>query len=130
MATVPSINVTGPAQMPGIGFGQSVKSKTVKYEFTSAVASGTVITGPLIQAGSVVLDVLLVSNGGAAVNVGPTAEPARFIAGGTGAVQRSSAATARPYLMPINGTIDVTTTGAGGASGSYDLTVYFQPRNT
>lgn len=133
MATVAGIRVTGPSQMAGIGDGQSLKSASVKYEWATAVASGTVITGPLIQAGSVVVDVLVVINGGgtATVDVGDPADPNRFIAAGTGPVARTNVATGRPTLLTANTTVDVTTgTAATGAAGSIDLTVFFQPRNT
>lgn len=133
MATLQSTRVTGPNQMPGIGDGQSMKSISVAYDFTSAVASGDVIKGPLIQAGSVVVDVMVTTSGisTATINVGDTTDPDRFISGATGAVIRTNVATGRPWLVPTNTTIDVTTgTAATTATGYITLTVFFQPRNT
>lgn len=133
MATIPMIRKTGPAQMPGIGDGQSLKSISVSYDFTAAIASGDVLKGPLIQEGSVVVDVTVVTAGisTATINVGDTTDVDRFIAAGTGAVIRPNVATARPWLVPQNTTIDIVTgTAATTATGSIDLTVFFQPRNT
>jgi hypothetical protein len=135
MATVASTRVTGPAQMPGIGDGQSLKSISVKYDYTSAITNGDTITGPLIQAGSVVVDVLVVvagtGLGSATLNVGDATDIDRFITGGTGVVQRTNAATGFPWLVPTNTTINITTgTANTGASGTIYLTVFFQPRNT
>lgn len=133
MATVASTRVTGPGQMPGIGDGQSLKSITVKYDYTAAVPTGTVITGPLIQSGSTVIDVMVVATGlgSAVVNVGDVTDPDRFISGGTGVVQRSNVATAIAFIPTVNTTIDITTATANtGTSGSFYLTVFFQPRNT
>lgn len=133
MATVSATRVTGPNQMPGIGDGQSLKSASVVYDFTSALASGDVITGPLIQSGSVVVDVMVTTSGisTATINVGDATDPDRFIAAGTGAVIRTNVATGRPWLVPTNTTINVTTgTAATTATGYITLTVFFQPRNT
>jgi hypothetical protein len=123
-------NATGEGPMPGIGDGQSLKSKSVSLDF--ATAQNGVLTGPLIQSGSVIVDVMVVANGlgTATMNVGDATDPDRFISAGAGPVARANVGTARPFVMPVNGTIDITLSGATGGTGSVDMTVYFQPRNT
>lgn len=134
MATFPMNQTTGTLNvMPGIGDGQGLKSVTKSYDWTVALPAATILTGPLVQAGSVVVDVLVIANGigTATLNVGDATDVDRFIAAGTGIVQRANVGTARPFLMPTNGTIDVATlTNATSAAGSIDITVFFQPRNT
>lgn len=133
MATYNTTRRTGPEQMPGIGDGQSSKSISVSYDFTTALAVGDVLKGPLIQSGSVITDVLVIANGigTATIGVGESTLPTRFVAGGTGPVIRSNVATARPFAVTRNATVDITIAGAAtSAAGSLDLTVFFVPRNT
>ncbi|EJO31256.1 hypothetical protein [Achromobacter marplatensis] len=136
MATVNAARVgdTKPRDvMPGVGDGQSVKAIPFRYDWTSAQPSGTVIQSPVIQAGSVVLDVMLVTSGAgtATFDVGYGGDTDYFVAAGTGAVIRANAATASPLVLATNDTIDIYTgtasTGATGYVAGYILVV---PRNT
>ncbi|CAB3699241.1 Uncharacterised protein [Achromobacter denitrificans] len=136
MATVNAARVgdTKPRDvMPGVGDGQSVKAIPFRYDFSAAVPIGTVIQSPVIQAGSVVLDVMVVTSGvsTATFNVGYGGDPDYFAAAATGAVIRASAATAAPLVLTANDTIDIVTgtavTGASGFIAGYILVI---PLNT
>jgi hypothetical protein len=123
-------------QMPGVGDGQGAKCAASSYAWTAAPASGDVIQGPLIQAGSVVTDVTVIHSGfgasgafevGYGVDTDYFAVAAAAVAGG---VVRSSAATAQPLVLTTNDTIDVRMTGTGAsATGTVTIIVWFLPRN-
>lgn len=135
MATVSAVRVGSTPRdvMPGIGDAQSVKAIPFRYEYSAAVPVGTVIQSPAIQAGSVVIDVMVVASalGSATLNVGYGADPDYFIAAGTGTVQRAFAGTAAPLVLPTNDTIDIVTAGAvTGASGFIAGYVLVMPLNT
>lgn len=127
---------SGTEQMPGIGDGQSAKCVASVYNFATAPALNDVIQSGLIQAGSVIVDVTVVHSGlgtSGAFKVGDGADDDRYVAAAaqvTGGVVRSSAATAMPYVLPANDTVDVTITAAGAnATGSVAIIVWFLPRN-
>lgn len=136
MATVNAARVgdTKPRDvMPGVGDGQSVKAIPFRYDWTAAQPAGTVIQSPVIQAGSVVLDVMVVASGlgTATLNVGYGDDPDYFAAAAAGPVARASTAVAQPLVLNVNDTIDIVTVGAAtGASGSIGGYVLVVPRNT
>ncbi len=137
MAILTTTKVTsGTTQMPGVGDGQSCKVVAANYAWTSAPALNDVIVSPLIQAGSVITDVVVVHTGlgpSGAFKVGYTLDDDYFVVAGTqvsGGVVRMSAATALPLVLTTNDTIDVTVTAAGAnATGTISIIVYFTPLN-
>jgi hypothetical protein len=130
-------------QMPGIGDGQSLKCASSTYTITAALVANDVIQGPLIQAGSVIVDVMVVvsdlDTGGSpalTLDVGYGTDPDYFAVaattGQTGGVIRASAATALPLVLATNDTIDAkvaTGPATGATSGTVTITVFFLPRN-
>ena len=123
-------------QMPGIGDGQSAKVIASTYTFAAAPGLNDVIQSGLIQAGSVITDVMVVHTGlgtSGAFQIGDGVDPDRWAAAAaavTGGVVRASAATALPYVLPANDTVDVTITAAGAnAAGTVAIIVTFLPRN-
>lgn len=127
---------SGTEQMPGVGDGQSAKVAASSYTWAAAPASGDVVQGPLIQAGSVITDVMVVHTGfgaSGAFEVGYGVDTDYFTvaaAAVAGGVVRSSAATALPLVLTTNDTIDVRMTGTGAsASGTVSIIVTFLPRN-
>lgn len=137
MATLQALKVSSTTeQMPGIGDGQSAKMAASQIVTTAAPASGDVIQGPLLQAGSVVLDVTVVHSGfgaSGAFEVGYGVDTDYFAvaaAAVTGGVVRTSAATAQPLVLATNDTIDVRMTGTGAtAAVTITIIVTFLPRN-
>lgn len=137
MATIQATKVSSTTeQMPGIGDGQSLKCVASRYDFTAAPALNDVIQSGLIQKGSVIVDVSVVHSGlgtSGAFKVGDGVDDDRWAvaaAAVTGGVVRASAATALPYVLPANDTVDVTITAAGAnATGSVAILVYFLPLN-
>jgi len=137
MAILQALKVSsGTEQMPGIGDGQSVKCVASTYTFASAPALNDVIQSALIQSGSVIVDVTVVHTGmgtSGAFKVGDGVDDDRYVVAAaqvTGGVVRSSAATALPYVLPTNDTVDVTITAAGAnATGTVAIIVWFLPRN-
>jgi len=137
MAILQALKVSSSTeQMPGVGDGQSAKVAASSYTWATAPASGDVIQGPLIQAGSVITDVMVVHTGfgaSGAFSVGHGADPDYFTAAAaatSGGVVRSSAATALPLILTANDTVDVAITGTGAsASGTVSIIVTFLPRN-
>lgn len=138
MATFQALKITSTEQMPGVGDGQSIKCTASNFTFATAPATNDVIQGPLIQIGSVITDVVVVTTGmGAAssLSVGtPSAGATYFINGQSGVsagVIRMNAATALPYIVPTNERVNLTITAAGAtAAGTVSIIVYFLPRNT
>lgn len=123
-------------QMPGVGDGQSCKAAASSYTSTAAPASGDVIQGPLIQAGSVILDVTVVHSGFGAAGAfevgygGDTDYFAAAAASVTAGVVRASAGTAQPLVLATNDTVDVRMTGTGAtAAVTVTIIVWFLPRN-
>jgi hypothetical protein len=122
--------------MAGVGDGQKSATVSATYAFTTAPAANDVIQSPLIQAGSVVQDVMVVLSGfgtGSTVEVGYGDDTDYFVtstSGVAGGVLRANAATARPLVLTTNDTIDVKINGAGAtAAGTVDISVTFVPRN-
>ncbi len=122
--------------MPGVGDGQSAKVIASRYDFTAAPALNDVILSPVIQAGSVITDVMVVHSGlgtAGAFEVGYGDDTDYFAAAAaavTGGVVRASAPTARPLKLLTNDSVDVRITGAGAsATGYVDIIVTFLPRN-
>lgn len=122
--------------MAGVGDGQTSKTVSSTFAFTSAPAANDIIQSPFIQAGSVIQDVTVILSGfgtGSTVEVGYGLDTDYFItstSGVAGGVLRMSAATARPLVLTENDTIDVKINGAGAtAAGTVDITVTFVPRN-
>jgi hypothetical protein len=134
---------SGTEQMPGIGDGQSLKCVSSTYSLAAALVINDVIQSALIQAGSTVVDVMVVvsdldTNGTPLItlDVGYGGDPDYFIAastiGQTGGVARASAVTALPLTLTTNDTIDVTVKAApatGATTGTVTITVFFTPRN-
>lgn len=123
-------------QMPGVGDGQSAKVIASSYTFATAPALNDVIQSGLIQAGSVITDVMVVHTGlgtAGAFQVGDGFDTDRWSAAAaavTGGVVRASAATALPYVVQQNDTVDVTITAAGAnATGTVAIIVTFLPLN-
>ena len=138
MAILQSSKVTSAAvnAMPGVGDGQSAKVMASTYSFTAAPATSDVIQSPLIQSGSVITDVTVVTSGlgtSGAIIAGYGLDPDYFItttAAVTGGVTRMNAATALPLVLQENDTVDVTIGTAGAnATGTVTIIVTFLPRN-
>lgn len=142
MATLLMKNAQGRSdQMTGVGDAKSLKCATVSYSLAAALALNDVLQGPMLQAGSTVVDVSLVttdldSNGTPTItlDVGYGGDPDYFIAASTvgqaGGIARASAATAQPLTLESNDTIDVTVHAApatGATTGTVTLSVFFLP---
>lgn len=142
MATLLMKNAQGRSdQMTGVGDAKSLKCATVSYSLAAALALNDVLQGPMLQAGSTVVDVTLVTtdldtNGTPTItlDVGYGADPDYFIAASTvgqaGGIARASAATAQPLTLDSNDTIDVTVHAApatGATTGTVTLSVFFLP---
>lgn len=145
MATFNATKVSSNAllAMPGVGDGQSAKVVAASYSLAAALALNDVIQSPLIQSGSVVVDVMVVvsdlDTGGSpaiTLDVGYGDDPDYFIAASTvgqaGGVARASAVTAQPLVLATNDTIDVLVKAApatGATTGTVTIIVTFLPRN-
>jgi hypothetical protein len=141
MTTYTLTKAAGPQNaMAGVGDGQDGKIQASTFTLTAALGTGDVIQSPLIQAGSVITDVVVVAGDldtGTALTftVGYGGNASYFITSSTigqaGGVARMNAATALPLLLATNDTIDITITagGAGGVGNSIALIVYYLPRN-
>jgi hypothetical protein len=131
--------------MPGIGDGQSLKCMSASYAVTAgtALALNDVIQSPLIQAGSVIVDVTVVvsdldTSTGITLDVGYGVDPDYFVAasttGQTGGVIRANAVTARPLVLTTNDTVDVlvktAATGTAATTFTVDIIVYFLALNS
>jgi hypothetical protein len=128
-------------QMPGVGNGQSMKCASSTYTGTAALVINDVIQGPLIQSGSVIVDVMVVvadldSVTGITLDVGYGVDPDYFVqastTGQTGGVIRATAATALPLVLTTNDTVDVLVKAApttGTTAFTVTITVFFLPRN-
>lgn len=140
--TFQATKVTGSQYaMPGIGDGQSAKAITATYTWAAALIINDVIQSPLIQKGSTVYDVMVVTDsmGAAAVTLdvgyGTTADYfcAAATTGVAGGVLRATASTAKPLVLLANDTIDVKIKVApttATTSGTISITVFFLPPNT
>ncbi|CAG9255975.1 hypothetical protein [Paraburkholderia caribensis] len=131
------------AAMSGVGDAKSLKCAVMQFALTAALALNDVLTGPKLQKGSTVLDVLLVSsdldtNGAPTItlDVGTGDSAQYFIAASTvaqaGGVARASAVTAQPLTLTKDDTVDVTVHAApatGAATGTVTLAVMFLPPN-
>jgi hypothetical protein len=134
-------STSGPYAMPGVGDGQSGKIMAATYTWATALLINDVIQSPLIQKGSVIVDVMVVTDsmgsGAVTLDVGYGGDPDYFAAASTtgvaGGVIRASAITAKPLTLLTNDTVDVTIkvapTGAV-AAGTISITVFFLPMNT
>lgn len=137
MATLQALKVSSTTeQMPGVGDGQSCKAAASSYTSTTAPAANDVIQGPLIQAGSTILDVTVVHSGLGAAGAfevgygGDTDYFAVAAAAVAGGVVRASAPTAQPLVLATNDTVDVRITGTGAtAAVTVTIIVWFLPRN-
>lgn len=123
-------------QMPGVGDGQSLKCAAASYTYSVAAPLNEIIQGSLIQAGSVVIDVVVVHSGlgtAGAFEVGYGGDTDYWsvaAAAVTGGVVRASAPTAFPLVLATNDTMDVRVTAAGAnATGTITILTYFLPRN-
>ena len=137
MAILQALKVSSSTeQMPGIGDGQSLKCAASVYTWAAAPAAADVIQSALIQAGSVITDVVVVHSGlgtSGTFRVGYGLDDDYFVVSGaqaTGGVVRMSAITALPLTLLTNDTVDVTVNAQGAnATGSIAIYVYFLPRN-
>lgn len=137
MATVQATKVSSMTeQMPGVGDGQSAKVAVSQYTSVAALAVGDVIQGPLIQAGSVITDVMVHTTGMGAAGAfevgygGDTDYWSVAAAAVAGGVRRADAPTAAPLVLSQNDTPDIRITGQGATAGvTYTITVTFLPRN-
>jgi hypothetical protein len=142
MATHVMTNAQGrAAAAAGVGDAKSLKCATVSYSLAAALALNDVLQGPMLQAGSTVVDVTLVTtdldtNGTPTItlDVGYGGDADYFIAASTigqaGGIARASAATAQPLTLESNDTIDVTVHAApatGATTGTVTLSVFFLP---
>lgn len=142
MTTFNGTKLAGPlAAMAGVGDGQSMKAMAFSYTWSAAFLINDVIQSPLIQKGSVVLDVMICTDtmGAAAVtlDVGYGVTTGYFIAASTigvaGGVARASATTAKPLLLTTNDTIDILIKAAPTTpttSGTISCVVFYMPANT
>jgi len=129
--------------MPGVGDGQSAKVVAATYTVTAgaALVINDLIQSPMIQAGSVITDVMVVvddldTSTGITLDVGYGVDPDYFVAastiGQTGGVVRASAATAHPLVLTTNDTIDVLVKAApttGTTTYRISIIVTFTPLN-
>lgn len=137
MPTFQALKVSSSTeQMPGIGDGQSIKCLASTHSFTAAPAAGDIIQSSLIQAGSVITDVMVIHSGlgtAGAFEVGYGGDTDYFVVAGAavgGGVVRASAPTAFPLVLTANDTVDVRVTAAGAsATGTVTIVVSFLPRN-
>ena len=139
MATLQTIKASSAATlaMPGVGDGQSAKQIASNYVWTTAPALNDVIVSPMIQAGSVIVGVRVSHTGlGASgtFSVGVAGAADYFTASSSqasaGVTTASNGSSFRPYVMPANGTINVTITAAGAsATGTMSMFVEFLPLN-
>lgn len=137
MAILQALKVSSSTeQMPGVGDGQSLKCAASSFTSTAAPAANDIIQGSLIQAGSTIVDVVVVQSGGGAAAAfevgygGDTDYWAVAAASVTGGVVRASAPTAQPLILATNDTMDVRITGTGAtAVVTYTILTYFLPRN-
>ena len=137
MALLNTTKVTsGTTQMPGVGDGQSAKCVAANYTWASAPTSADVIQSPLIQAGSVITDVVVVHTGMGAsgtFEVGYGLDTDYFVVSGSqsaAGVVRMSAATAFPLTLTTNDTVDVKINVAGASvTGTISIIVWFTPLN-
>lgn len=138
MATYQAVKVSSTTeQMPGVGDGQSAKVAASNFVFATAPATNDIIQGPLIQIGSVITDITVVTTGfgtASVISVGtPVAGATYFInnqSGVAAGVIRMSAATALPYVVTTNERPMITINTAGAtAAGTVSLIVTFLPRN-
>lgn len=137
MAILQALKISSATeQMPGVGPGQSAKFAASQITTTAAPAAGDVIQGALIQAGSVILDVIVIQSGGGAAAAfevgygGDTDYWAVAAASVTGGVTRASAPTAQPLILATNDTMDVRITGTGAtAVVTFTIIAIFLPRN-
>lgn len=138
MAILQALKVSSDTeQMPGIGDGQGLKCVASTYSWTSAPAVNDVIQSALIQAGSTIVDVVVVHSGlgtSGTFRVGYGLDDDYFVVSGaqaTGGVVRSSAVTAQPLKLTANDTVDVTINALGAsATGTISIIVYFTARNS
>lgn len=138
MATLQALKVGGiTEQMPGIGYGQTVKAIVSQYTWAAAPGVNDVIQSGLIQSGSVILDVMVVHSGlgtAGTFRVGYGDDDDYFVTSGaqaTAGVVRSSAATALPLVLTKNDTVDVKINAAGAsATGTISIVVYVLARNS
>lgn len=138
MAILQALKVSSDTeQMPGIGDGQGLKCVASTYSWTSAPAVNDVIQSALIQAGSTIVDVVVVHSGlgtSGTFRVGYGLDDDYFVVSGaqaTGGVVRSSAVTALPLKLTANDTVDVTINALGAsATGTIAIIVYFTARNS
>ena len=115
--------------IPGVGDGGSEKAAVTTYDWTAAVPSGSVLQGPIVQMGSVITGIKVISSGlgSATFSVGDAANPARF---STGQTASPSTSPARPFVQLTTGPILITTAAANtSATGYLDVVVYFLPLN-
>jgi hypothetical protein len=137
MAILQALKVSSTTEaMPGVGPGQSAKYAASQIVTVAAPASGDVIQGSLIQAGSVILDVIVVQSGFGASGAfsvgygGNTAYWSAAAAGVTGGVRRADSAVAQPLVLTTNDTMDVVMTGTGAtAVVTITIITIFLPRN-
>jgi hypothetical protein len=137
MAILQALKVSSTTeQMPGVGDGQSLKCAASTYTFAAAPALNDVIQGSLVQAGSVIVDVVVMQSGLGASGAfsvgygGNTAYWSAAAAGVTGGVRRADSAVAQPLVLTTNDTMDITITAAGAtAAVTFTIITIFLPRN-
>jgi hypothetical protein len=137
MAILQALKVSSTTEaMPGVGPGQSAKYAASQITTTTAPAANDIIQGSLIQAGSVILDVIVIQSGQGASGAfevgygGDTDYWAVAAAAVTGGVVRASAPTAQPLVLTTNDTMDVRITGTGAtAAVTFTIITIFLPRN-
>lgn len=131
-------------QMPGIGDGQGLKCVSSVFTVTAgaALVINDVIQSALIQAGSVIVDVMVAVTDldtatSITLDVGYGGDPDYFVQastiGQTGGVVRASAPTALPLTLTANDTVDVlvkAAPGTGTTTFSIAVSVFFLARNS
>jgi uncharacterized membrane protein YeiH len=137
MAILQALKVSSTTEaMAGVGPGQSAKYAASQIVTTVAPSLNDVIQGSLIQAGSVILDVIVIQSGMGASGAfsvgygGNTAYWSAAAAGVTGGVRRADSAVAQPLVLTTNDTMDITITAAGAtAAVTFTIITIFLPRN-
>lgn len=118
MATINATPLQGfTTNMGGVGDGQTIKRVIRQVTLTAAMASGDIIKGPKVQAGSVITAAYKVN--GAAGNIGTDSNPTAF-----------NTAPFTPYVVQNNEYVNLVATAAGGNVGDVvSLVVDYIPRN-
>ncbi|ALS63620.1 hypothetical protein [Pandoraea apista] len=143
MTTFTATNTGTANAVAGVGDGHGLKAVVGVFTLGAALALNDVIASPTLPKGATIVDVIVTAtdldtNGTPTISldVGYGDDPDYFIQastiGQTGGVARASAPTAKPLLLALNDTVDVTVKAApatGATTGTVSIVVLFLPPN-